>query len=99
MNKIYERGRFYILDGGNHFILVNKTKHFKDGHTHLTNYNTAVWLIKLSEHHSIPHRISPYLLESLIRVNSDEMYLKQLRALQSEKRSAKNEKRNPKRTG
>ena len=87
VNKIYERGKFIILEGTDHYIVINKTKEFKEGHTHITNYNTAVWLIKLSEHKSIPHNISLYLLESLIRINSDTEYIRKLKELQASKLS------------
>ena len=87
MNKVYERKQFIILDGISHYIVINKNKQFKVGHTHVTNYKTALWLIKLSEHKSIPHDISLYLLESLIRINSDEEYLRKLKELQTAKLS------------
>lgn len=87
MNKIYEHGRFIILEGTDQYIVVNKTKEFKEGHTHISNYNTALWLIKLSEHMSMPHSISLYLLESLIRINTDEVYIRKLKELQFAKQS------------
>lgn len=87
MNKIYERGKFIILEGTDHYVVINKHKEFRNGHTHITNYNTALWLIKLSEHKSLPHHISPYLLESLIRINEDETYVRHLQELQQAKKS------------
>lgn len=87
MHKIFERGRFIILEGTDHYVVINKTKEFKNGHTHITNYNTALWLIKLSEHKSIPYSINLYLLESLIRLNSDETYVRKLQELQTAKLS------------
>ena len=87
MNKIYEKGQFIILEGDSQYILMNKHKEFSEGHTHLKNYKTALWLIKLAEHRSIPHHISLYLLESLIRVSEDEVYVRHLRELQTSKRN------------
>lgn len=87
MNKIYERGKFIILEGVDHYVVINKTKEFQNGHTHITNYNTALWLIKLSEHKSMPHNISLYLLESLIRINSDKEYVRKLKELQEAKQN------------
>ena len=87
MNKIYEKGQFIILDGDSQYILMNKHKGFDIGHTHLKNYKTALWLIKLAEHRSIPHHISLYLLESLIRVSEDEIYVRHLKELQESKRN------------
>lgn len=87
MNKIYERGDFIILEGSDHYILYNKCKEFEDGHTHLDNYNTATWLIRLVEHRSIPHHISSYLLESLIRVSENTEYIRHLKELQEAKRN------------
>ena len=74
-----------ILEGLDHYIVVNKTKEFASGHTHITNYNTAIWLIKLSEKKSIPHNLHLYLIESLIRINTDETYLRKLKELQCSK--------------
>lgn len=87
MNKIYERGKYIILEGIDHYVVINKQKEFKNGHTHITNYNTALWLIKLSEHKSLPHHISLYLLESLIRINENEEYLRKLKELQQSKQN------------
>lgn len=87
MNKIYEKGQFIILEGDTQYILFNKHKGFDNGHTHLKNYKTALWLIKLAEHRSMPHHISLYLLESLIRVSEDEIYVRHLKELQESKRN------------
>ena len=87
MYKIYEHGKFIILEETDHYIVVNKTKKFKNGHTHINNYKTALWLIKLSEHKSVPYNIPLYFLESLIRISSDEKYLDKLKRLQKSKLS------------
>ena len=87
MHKVYDYKEFIIFDGSDHYVLVNKSKKFQDGHTHLKNYKTALWLVKLSTHHLVPNDIPLYLLESLIRINSDEEYLYKLRCLQEAKLS------------
>lgn len=90
MHKVYERGKFIILEGTDpriQYVVINKTKPFKNGHTHINNYKTALWIIQLSEHQSLPHDIPLYLLESLIRINSDEKYLQKLKDLQKSKQS------------
>lgn len=58
-------------------------------HTHINNYNACVWLIKLSLSKKVPYNISKYLLISLIRINSDEKYLKKLNEVLDKKRTKK----------
>lgn len=60
------------------FIIHNTHKPFKDGHTHLNNYDTARYLIKLAYHHTVPKKLSIYLIDSLIRISTDNDYIKKL---------------------
>lgn len=63
------------------FIVHNTHKKFKNGHTHLNNYNTAKYIIQLAIHKSIPHTKSIYLIDSLIRVSNDSGYINNLRKI------------------
>lgn len=86
MLKVYENKQFIILGGtGNDksaYILYNKHKDFKDGHTHLNNYNTAMWLMKLFSSRKLPHDLgSLYLLQSLKRISDDDNYTRKVQEL------------------
>lgn len=83
LNKVYEDAQFIILGGcGEDYILINKRKKFKQGHTHLHNYKTAHWLTRLYKHKSIPRNLhSTYLLESLIRISDDDVYTTKIKEL------------------
>ena len=84
MKKIYEDKNFIILKKYNReaYILHNKKKPFKTGHTHINNYNTVRWLIKLYTKRIVPYNLkSKYLLDSLIRISNDTKYTEQLKTL------------------
>lgn len=50
-------------------------KEFEEGHTHINNFHTAKFIVDLAIHKSVPRKkISPYLLESLIRISDDNGY-------------------------
>lgn len=79
MLKVYENKDFIILgEGGKQkdsFVLYNKHKVFKDGHTHIRNYGTAKWVMELYQQRKIPYKLkSLYLLQSLVRISADEEY-------------------------
>lgn len=66
----------------NTFIVHNGNKDFKDGHTHINNYNTAKYVLNLAYYSSIPQKkISNYLLESVIRLSTDKCYIKRIKQL------------------
>lgn len=86
MNKVFENKNFIILGEHNKsrpaYILYNKNKEFSAGHTHLNNYNTALWIMKLYSSRKLPHDLrSKYLLQSLIRISDDETYTKKVEQL------------------
>lgn len=81
--KVYEDKQFIIFGGCNdEYILMNKRKRFKDGHTHLHNFKTAKWLADLYRHRRLPRNLhSSYLLESLMRISSDPVYTDKVKSL------------------
>jgi hypothetical protein len=83
---VYTFKNFNVYYVGNEYIIHNINKRFKFGHTHIHRLDTAKFLIKLSVHKSIPNNISIYLLESLIRINNDKLYLEKLDDLLCTKR-------------
>lgn len=75
MNRLYKKGSFEIYGYDKAYIVYNKRKSFDKGHTHVTNFNTAKYLIYLSNTKTVPKHLSLYLYESLIRINDDEKYI------------------------
>lgn len=63
-------------------------------HSHVNNYKTSIWLIELSLKKKAPYNIPKYLLISLIRINSDEKYLKKLNEILEKKNNKREYYRN-----
>ena len=74
----------------NGYIIHNTHKPFESGHTHLNNFDTAKYIIKLAYYHSVPKHLSIYLIDSLIRISSDEGYIKQLNELKQKELNIQN---------
>lgn len=81
MNVIYRKKNYNIYRVGNGFIVHNTDKPFKSGHTHISNYNAAKTIINFSYHKSIPNHLSKYLLQSIIRISTDEKYINRIQDL------------------
>ena len=58
-------------------------------HSHVNNFRTCIWLIDLSLRKKTPYNISKYLLISLIRINSDEKYIRKLTEILDKKNKRK----------
>lgn len=74
------------------YYIRNREKSFKDGHAHINNLDTAKYLIKLSLNKEFPHNLSIYLLECLIRINTDEDYINKIEELIIAKKARKNKR-------
>ena len=75
MKKIYENKDFIILwkNKTSSYILNNKHKDFDNGHTHVNNYNTVRWIMRMYTKKKIPKDLhSKYLLKSFIRISNDK---------------------------
>ena len=79
MVRIYRRKEFSVYSGNGGFIVHNTKKEFANGHTHISNFHTAKFLIDMSIRKLIPYKVSPYLLESLMRLSNDEIYTEKIR--------------------
>ena len=88
-NCIFQRGEFVILKVGNEYIVVNRNKVFKDGHTHIKSFETAEYVVNMARYRRIPRHLSPYLLTSLVRISKDEGYIGKIRELIETKRERK----------
>ena len=79
MNQVYQNSNYIIFKTDCEYIVQNINR--KDFcHSHIKNYKTAKYLIDLCIHRSIPERhLNDYLLESIIRISTDNEYIKQIR--------------------
>ena len=86
MNQIYAKQAFkvYRADGG--YVVHNTDKKFEDGHTHLTSFKSAKYLIDLALHRSLPYHLDTYRLISLMRISIDEEYRAKIMELVSNKK-------------
>ena len=77
---IYEKGGYSILEMNKGYIVVNNNMN-ESAHTYIENLSTSMWIIDLSIQRKCPYNIPKYLVESLIRINTDENYLFKLNAI------------------
>lgn len=86
---VYKKKNYVIYSNKEGFIIHNRNKEFQSGHSHISNFNTAKYLIDMAIYSRIPNRKSIYFLESLIRISNDPDYIKKLRALKGKLESVK----------
>lgn len=78
---VYIKKHFTIIEVSNGFIVVNTSKVFKEGHTHLKSFNASKTAIDLVLNRKIPKSTNFYYLESLIRLSDDVKYIQKLNEL------------------
>lgn len=82
MVQIYKRKNYCIYSShkqSHAYIVHNKNKEFSNGHTHISNYNTAKFIINMAINKTIPKtKVNDYILLSIIRVSEDKEYIKKL---------------------
>lgn len=88
--QIYAKKNFIIIDMDEGYIVVNKDKEFKQGHTHITNFKTAKYLIDMVLYSRIPYHLPVYLLVSLQRLSTDEKYKEKIEGLIMNKKDKEN---------
>ncbi len=82
MVRVFKQKYFNLYSNfDNGYIIHNTHKPFETGHTHLNNYHTARYLIKIAYNKIIPNHLSIYLIDSLIRISNDEDYISKLNIL------------------
>jgi hypothetical protein len=90
MNQIYSDKSFKVYHFKDEYILHNyRLEGFR--HTHIKNYNTCMYLIRLSKRKKCPNDISNYLLDSLLRINDDEEYCRRISNLKNYRKRKKKE--------
>lgn len=80
VKTVYQRGTFAVQEVKDGYIVWNLEKDFQDGHTHITDLDTAKRLISLSIHKEVPKKLRRYLRLSLIRLSSDSDYTARIMA-------------------
>jgi len=89
MNRIYKRKHFNLYQYGNEYVIHNTKGEFSQHHSHLNNYKTAIFLINLALHKTLPKKpISDYLIDSLIRISIDKDYTSKLQKMKKCKSSS-----------
>lgn len=70
-------------DRNGSYIVHNTKKPFNDGHTHINNYNTAIYISQLVVYKRTPknNHLSKYLYQSILRVTDDKKYAEKIRYL------------------
>lgn len=86
MNQVYSKQAFKVYRAEGGYVIHNTDKKFKDGHTHLTSFKSAKYLIDLALHKSLPYHLDTYRLISLVRISLDEEYRAKIKELVSNKK-------------
>ena len=81
MNKVYRCKNYTVYDVNGGYIIHNTKLDFQQHHTHITNFHTCKYIIKLSINKTIPKQLSDYLIVSLIRLSNDKEYIENLKYL------------------
>lgn len=63
------------------YIVINKNKKFKEGHTHLKNHKLCKLAIYYVENEKLPENKNIYFLSSLIRLSTNKKYIDQIEDL------------------
>lgn len=77
--KVYQRKPYIILECGGYYIVFNTNKKFEEGHTHVGTFSYAKSIIDLCIRMKYPNRPNKRLINSLIRVSNDDVYIDSLR--------------------
>lgn len=86
-NQIFSWKNFKIYHSGENYIVHNSKVPFKEGHTHISDFNTAKYIVYLAVKKKVPKNFSAYLFESLIRISTDMRYIRKLQAKMCEVKS------------
>lgn len=90
--KIYSRKEYIILRMKKGYIVYNQNKCFDKGHTHIRSYNVAKTIIDNCINRKRPKTNNIYLLESHVRIATDEKYINEIEELINSKKSKTKDK-------
>jgi hypothetical protein len=77
MNQLYKKDEYIIFPVEDSFIVCNTRKVFEVGHTHVKRMDIAKLLISLAVEKKLPK--NPHLVDNLIRITDDKLYIEQLK--------------------
>lgn len=89
MKPIYKKRSFIIYRVRDGHIVYNTEKPFSEGHTHISNINTAKHMINISINKRLPKHLSDYLLESLLRLANDEDFIIEIEKMRKKRKNRK----------
>ena len=89
MKEVYQKKQFKIYKSDDGFIVHNNMIKGEFIHSHINNYNTAKWIIGLAINKKCPYDLSKYLVISLIRISTDEKYIRKLKEILNKKNNKK----------
>jgi len=89
MTRIYKRERYVIYHSGDCGYILQNILMPDFSHTHLDSMEQCKLLIHLSLHQKVPHHLSRYLLESLVRINDNEDFIQKVEELMKAKERKK----------
>jgi uncharacterized protein YfaT (DUF1175 family) len=75
---VINKENFIIFQVSRGWIVYNRDKEFKQGHTHIRNKKSAIDLVNFALKESIPRRCSNYYLISLSRISSNTKYVEKV---------------------
>lgn len=82
---IYRRGNYIIIKTKKKsYIVINKKKSFKQGHTHTKDFKYSKSLIDLSIRKKLPRKANEKVITSLIRISDDKNYIQKLEEFKKE---------------
>lgn len=82
MVTLYKRKNFKIygvVSSDDGYLIVNVNKPFENGHSHVNDYKLAKHIIDLAVNYKVPHKSKTFVIDSLIRLSSDQTYIKKLK--------------------
>lgn len=77
MNQIYSKYNFIVIPVKNIFLVINKNKVFKDGHTSVNEMSIARLLIDLELKKEVPR--NPKYVDKLVSITDNENYIGRLK--------------------
>ncbi len=69
-------------------MIINKRKHFEEGHTHIGTMKQGEWLAKMALYKIVPRRSSLRDLESIIRITDDDKYRRKIERIYNNRQKA-----------
>lgn len=76
---IYKKYNYKIFESKDGYIVYNTRLKFESHHTHITDLNTCKFIIDLCIKKMVPHKLSDYLLVSIIRITDDKNYKEKIK--------------------